>query len=461
MTLSEWSLRAVPSANSDNVTIQPTIRVTYAIVSGLAKLATTEAVLEPRELAAAARAASAHVYLARWRPAVMTTFLAATVALTAVFPDEARTGVVITVALLTGASWLAAAAVSFGLEARSVAFVLTLADVPLVVAWALSRQSSTGEGMSALAAVVLIAAWLLGPRVAAAIGAVAATTVLATWFLHERWASQQALPDVVWIICASSVLAVAISLDRDRALTDVGRTARRSVTAMREVVQLRRRLVADVSHELRTPLTAINGFLDTVLSEDLDLDSERTRELLLEARRGGERLEQLVAQLLVVDRAETGELQLEIAPIAARRVIGPAARSVPAPPRRSAHVTYVDDDAEDALLLVDQARCREIIANLVSNAFVHGRGNVEISVTRLGPVLCIDVQDEGSGLVPGTEQHAFEPFTTFGAHHGAAGLGLATARAYTLAQGGSLDYVDDVGWGAHAFRLLLPLAKDD
>ena len=426
----------------------------------LENLATSESGLEPRELTTAARASAAHAYLVRWRPIVMTAFLAATIVLTAAFPGDARADVVVTVALLAGASWLAAGAVTFGLQAIAVAFALTIVDVPLVTAWAISTESSTGEGMSALAAVVLIAAWLLGPRIAAAVGVLAAATVLTTWFLHERWSANQALPDVIWIICASSVLAVSISLDRDRALADVGRTARRSVDAMRDVVQLRRRLVADVSHELRTPLTAINGFLDTVLSGDIDLDSERTRELLLEARRGGERLEHLVSQLLVVDRAESGELQLDIAPVRARRVLGPAVKSVPVPPRRSVHISYVDD-ADDVLLLVDEARCREIVSNLVSNAILHGRGNVELAVTQLGPVLCIDVQDEGSGLIPGTEQHAFEPFTTFGAHLGAAGLGLATARAYTLAQGGSLDYVDDVGWGAHAFRLLLPIAPAD
>ena len=416
--------------------------------------------IEPRELASEVRVAAARNYLLRWRPVVMTVFLLATLALTAAFPDDARTGVIATVALIAGTSWLAAAAVSAGVDALAVAMALTIVDVPLVSAWAITTQSSTGEGMSALAAVVLIAAWLLGPRVATVVGSLAATAILATWFLHERWASHQVLPDVVWIVVASTTLAVAISLERDRAFADVARAARRSVVAMQDVVQLRRRLVSDVSHELRTPLTAINGFLDTVLSDELDLDARKTRELLVEARRGGERLEHLVAQLLVVDSAETGQLALELAPTRARRILAAAVRSVPVPPRRSVTVTYVDDEAREAVLLVDQARCTEVVANLVSNAVLHGRGDVELTVTVLGPVLCIDVQDDGSGLAPGTEQHAFEPFATFGAHLGAAGLGLATARAFTLAQGGSLDYVADAGWGAHAFRLLLPLAPD-
>lgn len=417
--------------------------------------------LEPRELASAARAVAARAYLLRWRPTVMTLFLMATIALTVAFPDDARTAVVGTVAMIAASSWLAAAAVIAGAEVLAVALVLTIADVPLVSAWAIATESSTGEGMSALGAVVLIAAWLLGPRIATIVGAMSAGAVLGAWFLHERWADHQALPDVVWILFASTTLAVAISLDRDRALADVGHTARRSVSAMQEVVRLRRRLVEDVSHELRTPLTAINGFLDTVLSGDLHLDSHTARDLLLEARRGGERLEQLIAQLLDVDRADTGGLALDIAPVRARGVLTAAVRSVPVPPRRTVTVTYVDDDARDAVLLVDHARCAETIANLVSNALLHGRGAVELSVTLLGPVLCIDVQDEGSGLEPGAKHHAFEPFTTFGAHHGAAGLGLATARAYTHAQGGSLDYVEDVGWGAHAFRLLLPIAPDE
>ncbi len=403
---------------------------------------------------------AARTYLLRWRPAVMTSFLLVTLTLTAAFPDDARTGVVLTVSLVAATSWLAAGAVLAGMHALTVAMTLTIADVPLVSAWAITTGSSTGEGMSALAAVVLIAAWLLGPRIALVVGTLAAAATLASWFLHERWAAHQALPDVIWILVASTALAVSIAIDRDRALADAGRAARRSVAAMQDVVQLRRRLVADVSHELRTPLTAINGFLDTVLSGDLDLDRAKNRELLVEARRGGQRLEELIARLLAVDSADTGQLALDIAPIQARRLLAVAARSVPTPPRRAVNVTYVDDDARDAVLLIDHARSVEIVANLISNAIHHGRGTVELSVTTLGPVLCIDVQDEGPGLAPGTEQHAFEPFATFGVHLGAAGLGLATARAYALAQGGSLDYVDDAGWGAHAFRLLLPIATD-
>ncbi len=418
---------------------------------------TAEAGLDPRALASATRAEAARSYLLRWRPIVATTFLVLTVALTVAFPDSARPAVVLAIAAITVASWSAVGAVVLGVEALAVAFVLTLVDVPLVSAWAIATHSSTGEGMSALAAIVLVAAWLLGPRIAAAVGALSCAAILGAWFLHERWADQQVLPDVAWVVVASTVLSVAISLDRDRALHAVGRAARESVDAMRDVVQLRRRLVADVSHELRTPLTAINGVPDPVLDDDLELDGSMARDLLREARRGGDRLERLVTQLLVVERAEAGELVLAPRPVAATRVLGAAVRAVPVPINRSVRIAFTTDDARHAVLSVDESRAIDMVANLVRNALEHGEGEVLLEAALLGPVFRLDVRDEGPGLQLGTERHAFEPFATFGHHLGSAGLGLATARAFALAHDGSLDYVPDRGDGRHAFRLLLPV----
>lgn len=418
-----------------------------------------ESQLDPRELALQARVVAARAYLVRWRPLIVTVLFTATLALSVAFPDDARAGVVTTIALFLATSLVAAAAVILGAAPLPMAFGLTLLDVPLVAAWAIATDSSTGESMSALGITVLVAAWLHGPRVAAFIGSLATAAILGVWFGHERWATDQVLPDVVWVVNTCSVLAVVISLDRDRALRDVGHGARRAVAAMRDVVQLRRRLVADVSHALRTPLTSINGFLDTVLAGDVDLDDETTRTLLVEARRGGERLERLIGELLVVERAYAGVLDLDVTSVRAEELVDGATRAFPIPPRRRLRVSWWDEDARSSLVLVDEDRSSEILANLLSNAIRHGRGDVEFSCCLIGPMLRIDVSDTGDGLPAHAEEHAFEPFATFGEHVGFAGLGLAVSRAYALAQGGTLEYVADDGTGTHAFRLQLPVTR--
>jgi signal transduction histidine kinase len=406
-----------------------------------------------------ARTTAARGYLVQWRPAVFTVAMVLALVATLVHRDAARPGVLVVLALFVVVSWGAAVAVRLGAAALTVALVVTIIDLPLVAAWAIETRSAVGEGLSGMLGVVLVAAWLLGPRIALSTGAMAVAIILGIWFVDGPWSAPQIVPDVAWVVAGGTVVAVAIATSAERALREIAEANDRSQTALHELTSMRRRLVADVSHELRTPLTTINGFLDTILREDLTLDEDERRELLLEARRGGARLEHLVSRLLTVERTGSGDLPMVVERHDAMALVERAVELVEVPADRTIRIESFQPDDDHAAVLADERRIVELVRAIVENAVEHGSGEVLVLVTQLGPVLRIDVCDDGPGLPPGTEQHAFEPFTTFGTHHGAAGLGLATGRAYAVAHGGSLDYVADCGNGRHAFRLLLPLAR--
>jgi signal transduction histidine kinase len=402
-----------------------------------------------------ARARAALPYLQRWRPLVVTLVFVGTILTSVAAPHDARPGVIVAVSAMFVATWGAAALTHAGMRPRRIAFAITLLDIPLITAWAIETRSSTGEGLSALVGTALVAAWLFGPRPAALIGTLTIVATLGTWFVGGPWAEPQVLPDVTWVLMAGTVLAVALASEVEHALLESTRSLRGAITKMRELDRMRRRLVADVSHELRTPLTAINGFLDTVLRDDLEFDPATSRELIAEARRGGARLELLVSDLLDIERASGGTLPLVLEERSLGELVERAVRAVPTPTGRDVRVD-LREGAATAVALVDERRFFQVVANLVDNALHHGVGTVRVRCHAVGGELCVDVLDDGPGLPRGSERHVFEPFTSFGSNAGSAGLGLSIARAFVQAHGGSLEYVPEADDGAHAFRISLP-----
>ena len=94
---------------------------------------------------------------------------------------------------------------------------------------------------------------------------------------------------------------------------------------------------------------------------------------------------------------------------------------------------------------------REALSNLLDNARRHAVGSVGINVTRADRTVQISVCDDGPGLPPGTENHAFERFVSLDGR--GRGLGLPIARALAESQRGSLAY------RSGAFVLTVPVGR--
>src|SRR5581483_6130935 len=83
----------------------------------------------------------------------------------------------------------------------------------------------------------------------------------------------------------------------------------RDVTAIRDATRMKANFLSMITHELRSPLNAINGYLDLALNGVAGELSESQREFILRARAGSEHLYALVEDLLIVSRADTGQLR--------------------------------------------------------------------------------------------------------------------------------------------------------
>jgi signal transduction histidine kinase len=228
-------------------------------------------------------------------------------------------------------------------------------------------------------------------------------------------------------------------------LRRLGETLNRMLDRLEQALERERRFVADASHELRTPLAMLRAELELALRRGRTPDElERA---VRSASEETERLSRLAEDLLVLARADSGELPTRRAPVSAAVLIEAVADRFR--PRTLELGRAVDAVADGDLVLdVDRLRLEQALGNLVDNALRHGAGRVVVEATRAGELAGLHVRDEGPGFPPGLAEHAFEPFTRGDtARTGpGAGLGLAIVDVIARAHGGSAHVAGADAW---------------
>ena len=236
---------------------------------------------------------------------------------------------------------------------------------------------------------------------------------------------------------------------------------RESEQSARASEERMRRFVADASHELRTPLTSIRGFAELYRQGAVTEPKEVTR-LLRRVEDEATRMGLLVDDLLLLARLDQ-ERPLSFTPVDLLTVAADVvhdARAV-APDR----TIDLDVDNQPPIVLGDEARLHQVVANLVMNAVRHTPPDTDVQVrlaSRSGRAL-IAVVDHGPGLSAQARERVFERFYRVDSSRtrdaGGSGLGLSIVSALVAAHGGSVSVEETTGGGA-TFIVALPLAPE-
>jgi two-component system sensor histidine kinase KdpD len=241
-------------------------------------------------------------------------------------------------------------------------------------------------------------------------------------------------------VLAAFAAQAAVVLDRRR-LREEALRAR----ALAEGNRIRTALLAAVSHDLRTPLAGIKAAVTSLRSDDVDWSEEDRAALLEGIEEGADRLDHLVGNLLDMSRLQTGTVTAIIREADLDEVVPIALVGVPE--------DSVELDVRESLpmVVVDSGLLERAVANLVENAVKYsppGR-RVMISASAIADRVELRVVDRGPGVPDEAKDHIFEPFQRYGdAPRGAGvGLGLAVARGFTEAMGGTLAAEDTPGGG--------------
>jgi signal transduction histidine kinase len=200
--------------------------------------------------------------------------------------------------------------------------------------------------------------------------------------------------------------------------------------------------IASVSHELRTPLTAIVGLSHELTTNGLLFETAEYGEFVRLIADQSLELSNIVDDLLVAARADSGTLQLEPSLVDLSELVESAVQTQFAQSSREYPEVSVPRRG-DAFTWADPFRVRQIVRNLLQNAERYGGDDVEITIERRGLTPAVVVSDNGPGVPPGSENAIFDAYER--AHGpvvqpGSVGLGLAVARQLARLMGGDLTY---------------------
>jgi two-component system OmpR family sensor kinase len=225
-----------------------------------------------------------------------------------------------------------------------------------------------------------------------------------------------------------------------------------------------RRFIADASHELRTPLTSIRGFAE-LYRQGAVTSPEEVARLMQRIESEGGRMGVLVEDLLQLARLDQ-QRPLSITPVDLAEVAGDSVHDARVlQPDRPISLQLDDSLTEVPVVLGDEARLRQVVGNLVTNALVHTPVTARVTValgedtSDGGDRVVLRVADEGPGMAPEDAARVFERFYRADASRsrvaGGTGLGLSIVASLVAAHGGDVSLDTAPGQGA-TFTVRLP-----
>ncbi|MEV5788063.1 sensor histidine kinase KdpD [Streptomyces sp. NPDC052287] len=252
-------------------------------------------------------------------------------------------------------------------------------------------------------------------------------------------------------VLAAFAAQAAVVLDRQRLQSEADQSR-----TLAEGNRIRTALLAAVSHDLRTPLAGIKAAVSSLRSDDVAWSEEDQAELLEGIEEGADRLDNLVGNLLDMSRLQTGTVTPLFREIDLDEVVPMALGGVPE------DSVMLDIPETLPMVAVDPGLLERLVANLVENAVKYSPSDerVLISASAMADRVEVRVVDRGPGIPDEAKDRIFEPFQRYGdAPRGAGvGLGLAVARGFAEAMGGTLAAEDTPGGGL-TMVLTLPAAS--
>ncbi len=221
--------------------------------------------------------------------------------------------------------------------------------------------------------------------------------------------------------------------------------------ALEAADRLKSQFISHVSYELRTPLTNIIGFSELLSSPRTGELNSKQREYLNDISASSRTLLAIINDILDLATIDAGGLELKLSPVTVSAVVETAVLGVrdrATRARLNLDIRVADDAAE---FIADEARVRQVLYNLLSNAIGFSRpgDTIGVNVWREAGMVAFAVEDKGVGIPKDQQQRVLERFEsrTQGSKHRGAGLGLSIVKSLVELHGGSMALESEPGQG--------------
>jgi signal transduction histidine kinase len=221
---------------------------------------------------------------------------------------------------------------------------------------------------------------------------------------------------------------------------------------LEDLLESKDRFVASVSHELRTPLTAVIGLAQELRrAGNGHIGQEERDQLVSVIADQANDVGYIIEDLLVAARADSGQISIRLEAVDVRAALNQVIDGLQVPPGRDLTV------CGDAVVMADPHRLRQMLRNLLSNAFRYGGSQIDVRFQAGDSQAVVDVRDDGDGIPRDLSSAVFEAYETGVSRSGvtnSVGLGLTVSRQLARLMGGDITYSREGGWTV--FRLILP-----
>ncbi|HET8583152.1 MAG TPA: ATP-binding protein [Jatrophihabitans sp.] len=291
---------------------------------------------------------------------------------------------------------------------------------------------------------IVVLTSLVGGFYPALAAAVAASLLLNYYFAPPTYTLTIDQPANIVAVVIFLLIAVLVSRVVDLA---AHREAARVVEPLAESDRQRTALLNAVGHDLRTPIAAAKAAVSS-LRADVEWSAAQRGELLNTAEDALDRLTGLVTNLLDISRLQVGALPVVPREVGVDDVVARALEYVDPEAK-----VDVDVPSDLPSVLADAGLLERVVANVLQNALRYAPPDMPVRVagSAQGDRVELRVIDRGPGIELAQAEAVFRPFqrTSDAAADGAGvGLGLAIARGFTEAMGGTVGAEPTPGGGA-------------
>jgi signal transduction histidine kinase len=235
----------------------------------------------------------------------------------------------------------------------------------------------------------------------------------------------------------------------------------KNITSFREQDLAKTHFIATVSHELKTPLASSDFSLKLLEDERIGHLTSEQHELVESLKQDNLRMIKIVSELLNLSQVESGNIQLQPQPVAPAQVLEYALDTVrkQAAQQQVNIQTHIPEQLPS--IQADVEKTAWVLVNLLTNAIRYSPAGsaVQLTIAQTADTLTFSVQDEGKGIPAAFREKIFERFYQVPGTHSqkSSGLGLAIAREFIEAQGGTIGVESEEGKGS-LFYFSLPVA---
>jgi len=222
--------------------------------------------------------------------------------------------------------------------------------------------------------------------------------------------------------------------------------------------------LANISHEFRTPLNAILGFAELMREKPDVLQKEKGAKYVENIIAGGNRLLNMINDLLSIAKTEAGKMKLHIEKASASELCKTVVSHFSALTRKKKIKVKLSIDEDMPFLTTDAGKVQQILYNFLSNAvkFTPSRGRIEIRAQMTDEKnVRIAVEDTGCGIAEADKEEIFEKFRqadgSITRRSAGSGLGLAISKELATMLAGDIGLESEVGKGS-SFWLEVPVS---